>query len=360
MNPSSLFSILLICFIAGSCKTHLGMVGTCHLKTGVTHTEGRVGVYETFSEIYWPGSGMTAVFNGTQIKASLQDEKGYNYFNVVIDDSLVHTIRIDTVKTTYVLADGLLPGRHRVQLLKRADWFRGSTKFFGFETDGKFLPDRNVRKRAIEFYGNSVTVGAAVEDDVGDNGDSTYTNNYRSYAAITARHFNAAYSCIASSGIGLMVSWGSLIMPEIYNRLNPADSNSRWDFSVAQPGIVVINLFQNDQALVHMPEHTQFKKRFGNKAPSEKSIILSYKTFVENIRRHYPQANIICTLGSMDAVKTGSAWPGYIQTAVDELKDEKVFTYFFSYKNTAGHPKTREQQQMANELIQFIDQHIVW
>lgn len=324
------------------------------------NTIGRVGVYEKMKEVYWPGSGLMATFNGSSIKAVLQDERGHNYFNVLIDDSLVNVIRIDTSKKTYVLASGLRQGEHTVQLLKRADWFRGKTKFWGFETDGAFKRNRQLQKRAIEFYGNSVTVGAAVEDDRGDNGDSIFTNNYNSYAAITARHFNARYSCIASSGIGLMVSWGSLIMPDIYNRLNPGDSTSQWDFTAFQPDIVVINLLQNDQSLVNLPDHAQFKRRFGDAAPGKSSIILAYKNFVERIRDHYPGAYIICTLGSMDVVKEGSVWPDYIQAAVAALNDQKVLTYFFACKNTPGHPKVAEQQQMADSLIAFIKKHIQW
>jgi hypothetical protein len=39
----------------------------------------------------------------------------------------------------------------------------------------------------MEFYGNSITAGYAIEDFSGnDQPDSTYTNNYLSYAAITA------------------------------------------------------------------------------------------------------------------------------------------------------------------------------
>ena len=48
----------------------------------------------------------------------------------------------------------------------------------------------------------------------------------------------------------MTVSWDSLIMPEIYDRLVPTDSKSKWDFSLYRPDIVVVNLFQNDSWLV--------------------------------------------------------------------------------------------------------------
>ena len=64
-----------------------------------------------------------------------------------------------------------------------------------------------------------------------DSPNGYYENNYDAYAAITARHFNAQYHCTSKSGIGIMVSWFPLIMPEMYNRLDPTDSTSKWDFS---------------------------------------------------------------------------------------------------------------------------------
>jgi len=329
---------------------------------GKLQTDGRINIQNPdVAEIYWPGSSVKIKFSGTEVKATLKDERGFNFFNVIIDDSLLQTLKIDTAKTTYTLVAGLPEGNHTVELSKRADWFRGKTLFYGFQlASGSKLLQLPAKKRMIEFYGNSITVGAAVEDNIGDKGDSTFTNNYRSYASITARHFNARYSCIASSGIGIMVSWGSLIMPEIYDRLNPDDSTSKWDFSKAQPDIVVINLFQNDCALLTLPEHAQFKRRFGDKNPTEEFIIKAYSNFVQRIRDHYPGAYIVCVLGTMDAVKPGSPWPGYIEKSVTALHDPKILTHFFAYKNSPGHPKVQEQKKMADDLIRFIDSHIQW
>jgi hypothetical protein len=187
-----------------------------------------------------------------------------------------------------------------------------------------------------------------------------YENNYDSYAAITARHFNAQYHCIAKSGIGIMVSWFPLIMPEMYNRLDPTDSTSKWDFSKYTPDVVVINLLQNDAWIVKMPDNAQFKLRFGTEAPDSNFIINAYKNFVQTIRTTYPKAPIICMLGNMDITKAGSPWPAYVEQAVAQLNDAKIFTYIAPYKNTPGHPKVNEQKTLAEGLIHFIDGHITW
>ena len=123
---------------------------------------------------------------------------------------------------------------------------------------------------------------------------------------------------------------------------------------------MVINLFQNDAWLTNMPNHQQFKARFGNQPPTKEFLIQAYKNFVANVRTKYPQASIICMLGNMDITRSESPWPGYVKKAVALLHDKKIYTYFAPYKNTPGHPKTAEQKMLADGLIQFISRYIKW
>ena len=327
---------------------------------------GRVEqVKNQYAEIYWPGTSVTIQFKGTEIKAILKNKKEITYFYVIIDGNEHDAMKIksDTLKSTIMLASGLSNINHSVQLFKLTD-NTTCTLFYGFElADGSTVLNANpLPKRKIEFYGNSITAGHGVDMLPGhdDSGSPEYFNNYLTYAALTARHFNAQYSCIARSGIGVMVSWFPEIMPEIYDRLDPFDSTSKWDFSSYTPDVVVINLFQNDMWLTASPNHPQFKARFGTTPPDVSTIISSYQNFVKSIRIKYPTASIICALGSMNATENGSPWPGYIEKAVAGLSDTKIYTHFFPYKNTSGHPKVAEQKVMADELIDFIDKNITW
>ncbi len=311
---------------------------------------------------YWPGTSAAITFKGTSISALLSDEKGKNFYNVIIDDS-IHVLNCDHGKKWYTLAKGMEDKTHHVELFKRTEWDQGETHFFGFELNpgAKIFKSAKDNDRVIEFFGNSITAGYANEDySDNDSPDSIYTNNYMSYAAITARHFDAEYYCTAKGGIGIVVSWFPMIMPEMYNRLDPEDSSSLWDFSNVTPDIVVINLFQNDSWLVNMPDHDQFAARFGETPPTEEEIIIAYKDFVGTIRNTYPKAHIICALGSMDATKAGSPWPGYIEEAVDRLDDNNIYTHFFSFIQKPGHPKVDDHQKMAQNLIRFIESNIEW
>jgi len=361
MRKNYFISILL--FIAVTCS--YGNIIVPFNQKNLSYS-GRVeSVENQYARFYWPGSSVTINFKGTEIKAKLKNGKEDTYFYVLVDgnEKDAKKIKADTIESTIVLASGLKNTKHSVQLFKLSN-NTSNTFFYGFElADGStILEAKPFSKRKIEFYGNSITAGHGVDVLPGqnDSGNPEYFNNYWTYAARTARHFNAQYSCIARSGVGVMVSWFPIIMPEMYDRLNPEDSTSKWDFSIYTPDVVVINLFQNDMWLTANLNHPEFISRFGTTPPDESTIILSYQNFVKKIRARYPNASIICALGSMNATEKGSLWPGYIEEAVKGLNDSKMFTHFFPYKNTSGHPKVAEQKVMADDLIEFIDNNIKW
>ena len=314
------------------------------------------------AELIWPGTSVRIDFEGEGLSGELKDQDTSNYYNVIIDGKVTGKIHPDASRRSYLLAAHLPYGKHSVELFKRTEWDKGKTLFFGFRFEGKAVladpPKKPARK--MEFFGNSITCGYAIEDRLHDSPTGYYENNYDSYAAITARHFNAECHYTAKSGIGIMVSWFPLIMPQMYDRLDPTDPSSRWDFSIYVPDLVVINLLQNDAWITNMPQNEQFRKRFGTQRPGEEFIVQSYRDFVRKVRQAYPRARIICMLGSMDITRGGSPWPGYVQKAVDGLKDPLIYTFFVPYKNTPGHPKTEEQKDMAEKLIGFIDANIKW
>ncbi|WP_341834997.1 hypothetical protein WJU16_18995 [Chitinophaga pollutisoli] len=311
--------------------------------------------------IYWPGTMISTRFSGTSVAAELEDATGRNVYRIIIDGQPVRDFTPAYGRKTYVIAENLKPGKHTVSLHRQTDWYNGITTFHGFRyEDGTKTYRIKTPRRRIAFYGNSITVGAGMrERDTSSKGPST--NNYLSYSARTARHFGAEYHCNSSSGIGLMISWGNDIMPEIYDRTNPADSSSVWDFSKDKPEIVVVNLLQNDASLFLQPKHPQYIRQFGDKAaPTPETVIVTYMGFIKNLRRHYPNARIICALGSMGAVSNGSPWPGYIREAVNRLQDPRIHAFTFDYIGGNGHPNAAEHAVMAERLIAFINKISDW
>ncbi|MFC1568730.1 SGNH/GDSL hydrolase family protein [bacterium] len=309
--------------------------------------------------IFWPGTYIKANFEGTSLQVILDDSTGTNFYNVIIDNNVDDFLILYCRKGThsYPVAVGLKDTIHHVMIFRRTEGFSGQTRFKGFILDtGKSLADAPERPaRKIEFYGNSITCGMGNEvPDHDEDENNAKRNNYLAYGAITARNLNADYTCIAKSGIGVLISWFDIIMPEYYDRLNPWKSDSKWDFTQWTPDVVVINLFQNDSWLI--------KKL--DPVPDEEQIIQAYLDFVALIRNTYQDANIICTLGSMDAVADSSAWPGYVQKAVDRFKDEqddqKIDALFFAFDGTYKHPRVRHHEAMADKLTAFIKDKLNW
>ena len=322
--------------------------------------QGRLGEKPGVKEIYWSGTSVKINFEGTSVVTTLEDENGTNYFNVIVDGQPSEILQLKKGKFEYVLIDSLAFGKHSIEITKRNEWTYGTTRFYGFKINGKLIEKDADKNLLIEFYGDSITAGHGNEDYSGeDSPDGDVTNNYNTYAAITARNFDADYTCIARGGIGIMVSWFNMIMPEMYYRLNPNDENSTWDFTSRQPDIVVVNLLQNDFWIVNHPKNEEFIRRFGNEKPNEEKIISDYADFIIKIRKEYQNTPIVCVLGNMNITQEDSKWPNYVERAVSKLNDPKVFTCFISYKNTPGHPKVEEQQLIAKELINTIEREIL-
>jgi len=356
MKISSHFILLLL---LTSCKSFCStdsLTIISHTNKNISY-EGRIGknTDNSASEIYWSGSSIKINFKGTKASISLDDQNGTNYFNVIIDGIPSRVLKLEKGKKEYLLADNLLDKKHSIALTKRNEWTFGKTLFFNFTITGELLEKEERKPLFIEFYGDSITTGHGNEDYSGnDEPEGNVTNNYNAYNSITARAINAEYSCIARGGIGIMVSWFDMIIPEMYYLLNPNEVNSKWDFTSKQPDIVVINLFQNDSWIVKLPENEQYKRRFGTKKPDETKIIKEYSYFIKTIRKKYSDASIICLLGNMDITKKKSEWPSYVQKAVNSLNDNKIYTCFVPYKDSPGHPKVEEHRLIASKLTEFI------
>ena len=311
--------------------------------------------------VSWPGTAIEVKFTGTKVSLIVNDQSGKNYFNVFVDDDFDNPVIIDCEQGlgTYAIGEGLADEQHSLLITKRTEGAEGRTGFIGLVIDDRagLLQLPQEPKRKIEFYGDSITSGMGNEAAI-DAADDILAekNNFQAYGAITARKLNAQYRSISQSGIGVMVSWFDFIMPQFYDQLDAVGNNdSRWDFSLWTPDVVVINLFQNDSWLVG--------KRL-DPVPSDEQRIQAYSDFLASLRGKYPNAFIICTLGSMDATKAGSKWPGYIEAAVarrmEEHNDKRLATLFFPFEGYGKHPRVQHHRKNAELLAAFIKQKMNW
>jgi GDSL-like Lipase/Acylhydrolase. len=323
---------------------------------------GRIDFSDTAApKISWPGSQVAAGFSGPYLALTLDDQFGKNYFSVFIDGDWNNPFIIDCepgVKD-YVVSTNLSPGKHNFTLFKRTEGEEGRTGFLGVKLavgEGLLAPPPKPTRK-IEFFGDSVTSGMGNEAALDADDDVlAEKNNFLAYGAITARNLNAEYVSTSQSGIGILASWNPFLMPEFYDQLDAVDNNdSKWDFSSWQPDVVVINLFQNDNSLV---------EEVLNPVPTDEQRIAAYEDFLARIRAVYPQAYIVATLGSMDAVRAGSPWPGYIRTAVarfsEQNSDARIATFFFPDVGFYKHPRVQHHQHNAELLTGFIKQKMGW
>ncbi|WP_082488516.1 SGNH/GDSL hydrolase family protein [Duganella sp. Leaf61] len=312
--------------------------------------------------ISWPGTSIEGNFTGSSLAITLDDQHGKNWFNVFIDGKLDKPVIISAAKggKTYPVATGLPAGPHRFLITKRTEGEEGATVFRGLELadGGKLLAPPPRKARRIAFFGDSITSGMGNEaPDDGPDHELKDKNNFMAYDAITARALDAEMHVVSQSGIGVMISWFPFIMPQFYDQLSAVGNNdSRWDFSQWTPDVVVINLFQNDKWLIDREKRLQ-------PVPTDAQRIAAYKNLVKKIRAEYPRAYIVCALGSMDAVSPGSKWPGYVSSAVAQLRaeqDERIDTLFFDYTGFDKHPRVKHHQANAAKLTAFIRQKMGW
>ena len=310
--------------------------------------------------IYWPGTYIRANFEGSLLILMLDDQTGQSYYNVFVDDDYDHPYLVDcnAGSQIYLISAVLTDTVHSLLLFRRTEASTGPTIFLGIQiNDGKTLVEPPVRPaHKILFYGNSITCGMGNEaPDSGTDDKMSQENNFLAYGAITSRLLDADYMCIAKSGIGIMISWFPLIMPEYYYRLNPDDPASNWNFDEYIPDVVVINLLQNDSWLIGNL----------NPVPDSSQRVAAYVDFIRTIRSRHPNAFIVCSLGSMDATKVGSPWPGYIESAVQFVhaadNDTNITTFFFPFDPAwTKHPRVRHHLIMGQNLADHISDKMGW
>ena len=312
----------------------------------------------------WPGTQVRGTFTGKKLAITLDDQWGKNYFNVFIDQGEQPTTIIACKQglNTYLIGDNLAPDKvHTFTLFKRTEGEEGRTLLRGLTIadTGHLLAKPKKPLRKIVFYGDSITSGMGNEAPVGKADNiSAQKNNYLAYGAITARNLDAEYMSISQSGIGVMISWFDFIMPQFYDQLDAVGNNdSKWDFSSWQPDVVVVNLLQNDSWLIDREKRLK-------PMPSKTDIIKAYKAFLLTLRQVHPDAYMIAALGSMDATRAGSPWPGYVKAAVAQIKqankDEKITTLFFPFTGFEQHPRVAQHKANAGLLTTLIKEKMNW
>jgi lysophospholipase L1-like esterase len=307
----------------------------------------------------WPGSAVAARFSGTGLDVDLHDD-GQNFFEVSIDGAAPTLLATTGGQDTYSLATGLADGEHEVVLFRRTESFQGIVHFHAFNPQGggKIVPSPAPFKHHLELIGDSITCGYGNEGVGPGCGFTPDTENeWLAYGSIAARSLKAEQHVIAYSGKGAYRDYSGSTsdqMPVLYERTFAEDGAVQWDFSSWKADVVVLNLGTNDFA----------------KGDPGQAYVDAYAGMVKQIRGHYPDAYILCAVGSMLGGTELTQDIKYVKGIVDAAKtggDTKVSFVDLGQQdgNTNGlgcdyHPSLKTHQIMADTLTAAIKTLTGW
>ena len=193
-------------------------------------------------------------------------------------------------------------GEHTVRIVKLSETAMSTCVIRAVEAEG--IHPTGKKARLVEFVGDSITCGYGVDDEDPACHFVTATEDVtRAYAYRTAQALDADYSLASISGYGVISGYTATaeepvtaqLLPDYYEKLGfsygvyhgRAPQDVRWDFSVRQPDVVVVNLGTNDDSYCQDFEDRQLH------------YAQAYTAFLRTVRRCNPGARILCTLGIM-------------------------------------------------------------
>lgn len=311
----------------------------------------------------WPGVTISCAFGGNQLTVHLKGGDR-DYYDVFIDGKQ-HTVLHSPTDTLFIIEGIKGNGRHTLQIAKRTEADMGVGTFRGVTLGSKqtIAPWKPTGSRKIEFIGNSITCGYGTE---GASGQERFKpeaeNNRKSYAPIVARAFNAEYSIIAHSGLGVVrnyndhekISTRLLPMPARFGRTMDTDTLLKWDFNQWRPDAFVINLGTNDYSTLPHPDKAYFQRQ--------------YEKMIDTVIEKYGSIPIFCIVGPL----TNEPCYSFVKEVVDDYKTlhPSAKVYFlgipFGLLNPSkdygsdGHPNYRGNKKTANYIVSLMANVMGW
>jgi lysophospholipase L1-like esterase len=303
----------------------------------------------------WSGTSVRLRFHGVAASVALKDS-GNNYFQVIVDGGPTDVLRLGRGESTHALARGLPEADHTIEIFRRTEAVCGPTQVLGFRlSSGATLLDPVKRTRRIEIIGDSISCGYGNEaTSQNEHYEPATENAWKAYGAITARHFDADYTCIAWSGRKM---WPDNTVPGIYDLVLPTDATSRCDVDkLPRPDVIVINLSTND---------------FAFSIPDQAGWTGAYRDFVKRLRERCPDAFVYVASGPMmsanaPALQMLKSYLRRIVTDFHDAGDRKIAQIDFlpqNIRNGLGadwHPSAKTHQIMAQTLQDAIAGDLGW
>ena len=282
-------------------------------------------------------------------------------YAVYFDEVLIALGVMDTEKKRIPVP--MYPDCHgtvRVVKLSEASQSNLGVSLQGFDGTVKPLDEK---KRKIEFIGDSITCGYAIDGNAGQTFSTALEDVQKTYAAYVARALeaDACYTCFSGFGIisgytGDGVRNTQCLVPDWYEKVGycdaPVPGHDRvnaydWDFSSFVPDTVVINLGTNDFSYTGANEEKQNFYRD------------EYVKFLKTVRRRNPNARIVCMLGIMGEILNGKAGEA-VEQYRKETGDNGVSFHPFSLQRPEdglapdGHPTPATNRKAGEKLLKIL------
>ena len=299
--------------------------------------------------VIWEGSRISIDFEGTKLALRFAEVKDQNFLNVQIDSGAIEVLQVPSGKIQRIeLRAVQTAGRHRLVLFKRTEAAAGQARFIGVEIQHGahvWAPRAPEYKLRMEFFGDSIMVGACNEDGATDQWENRSThNNALSYTALTAGSFSADYRCIAVSGMGIATGYVEVKAGEVWNRVYPAAGSAVADLQAWPPDVAFVNFGENDDSFSR-GQHQSFPAGYSP----------GYVALVKAMRAAYPQTHFVLLRGGMyggsQSAPLREAWDTMVKEV--ESSDPAVSHYVFTHWSST-HPRVSDDRVMADELTAWL------
>lgn len=243
----------------------------------------------------WSGTTIRIAFSGDYLAMKVSDTKK-NYYNVFLDSEPTYLskkiITTEGSESIVELATKAGKGNHTLVLVKRTEAEQGTTTIHSFISNAPLRKAEGLKKRQIEFIGDSYTCGFGADSRRYDDPFLPETENAgATYAAILGRFFDADIFTIAHSGQGIARNYddagGAYGMPERYLCTFDENKEVKWDASACdfKPSVTVIYLCTNDFSL--------------SKQPTMEYFCSEYAKLISEVKANYGADHPILCVASM-------------------------------------------------------------
>ncbi len=284
-------------------------------------------------------------------------------YAILVDGEIIVDAQLNKTSDTVELFSGTESRTADVKVIHLSEANNGAVGVGGITVDSDVpqpvYPTFD-KKMSIEFIGDSITCAYGVEGkDQYENFKTSTENFMKSYAYLTAQLLDADYSAVSYSGYGIISGYTSSdnkntdsLVPDCYEFIGKSKEYAqKWDFSSHKYDVVVINLGTNDD--------TYISKDFESRSVEYTE---KYTEFLKAVRKHNPDAYIICTLGTMGCTEL---YPCIEQAVADykaDTKDNRIMSYqSVTHTQSDGfgsdwHPSEKTQLNSAYVLADKICQ----